>query len=440
MILSALPEIQPSACSVSNLLRISSDATGVKLQSLSGDSIPSSPPNFSTSKLQKSFELPGRIFLDVFSGFDRPLSHAMLAAKCAVLSIDVAIDTSYDILCDEFFEQLLRLCASGKAGYTAVSPCCEDVARISRGVKCLSATYVSGGRGHLVQPAAAISWNEDSVQTWLTTANCSCIMVAACAYNLEVHESWVFASSLVPLQQLASTCAHRPLCIARATADSLSFLRQFPESLAVHIAGMLAPTLACNSRDLSLFEALHTIPTKQLVDPPHALQDGGGIFSFPDWSYPRTSQSDLFGDLRRELFQYILQNSLHKRVLCHFHLHDPHPPFSDAEVAAARNLVHDWMVSHHLSFDWSIREYQPMRLSALQAISHIMEDADSSLFPSLLEGVPTGYFNDRFFHQLPLQARQTSSTSAFICQIGNLPTNVLKSQMTWCKKKLRKAG
>ena len=37
--------------------------------------------------------------------------------------------------------------------------------------------------------------------------------------------------------------------------------------------------------------------------------------------------------------------------------------------------------------NWSIREHQPMHLHILAALQQIMQDPDTSLFPSLLEGV-----------------------------------------------------
>ena len=47
--------------------------------------------------------------------------------------------------------------------------------------------------------------------------------------------------------------------------------------------------------------------------------------------------------------------------------------------------------------DWSIREHQPMCLHIMHGLSKIMQDPDQALFPSLIDGVGTG-----FQHDIPL--------------------------------------
>jgi hypothetical protein len=41
--------------------------------------------------------------------------------------------------------------------------------------------------------------------------------------------------------------------------------------------------------------------------------------------------------------------------------------------------------------DWSIREDQPLHLSIMAALSRILGDNDTTLFPMLLAGAPTGF-------------------------------------------------
>jgi len=65
----------------------------------------------------------------------------------------------------------------------------------------------------------------------------------------------------------------------------------------------------------------------------------------------------------------ILQNSYHKRLLCHFHMEDPNPPFSDKELEPFRQCLVRWMQERNLPVDWTIREHQPMHLGILQSIS-----------------------------------------------------------------------
>ena len=71
-----------------------------------------------------------RIFLDICSGSERPLSAAVLAMGGSVLSIDLLLDNSMNLLCNTFYEQLLHLCGSGIVGYAAASPSCAEYSRL----------------------------------------------------------------------------------------------------------------------------------------------------------------------------------------------------------------------------------------------------------------------------------------------------------------------
>ena len=167
-------------------------------------SVPKSLPASTTASLPENF--PERIFLDVCSGCEKPLSEAVALAGYATLSIDIDIllDSSMDLLQDSFFEQLLFICGSGTVGYCAASPSCAHYSRLklsdgpphairtpdhldgvpglgpsdlsklqeskeilSRCCQCVSVVYAAGGHGHLEQPAGAMSWSEDCLQAWL---------------------------------------------------------------------------------------------------------------------------------------------------------------------------------------------------------------------------------------------------------------------------------
>ena len=66
------------------------------------------------------------MFLDVCSGAQAPLSEALLGFDRAVLPIDILVSPEMDLLNDRFFEELLRLCASGLVAYCGASPPCSD--------------------------------------------------------------------------------------------------------------------------------------------------------------------------------------------------------------------------------------------------------------------------------------------------------------------------
>ena len=151
------------------------------------------PPTISTSVLTA---IPsGKFFLDVCSGVTRPLSMAILEHGHPVLSFDILLDSSMDILSDAAYEDLLRVAASGQVGYGAASPSCCEYSRLklrddggpkalrspdhlsglpnltswelqrvqesfmmlSRCVEVLTLVFQAGGHVHLEQPLNAMS-------------------------------------------------------------------------------------------------------------------------------------------------------------------------------------------------------------------------------------------------------------------------------------------
>ena len=80
--------------------------------------------NDSIQQLSPFFEFGCRIFLDVCSGVSKPISAALRNLHRTVLAIDLLLHSSMNLLNDEFFEQLLRLCGSGLVAYCATAPNC----------------------------------------------------------------------------------------------------------------------------------------------------------------------------------------------------------------------------------------------------------------------------------------------------------------------------
>ena len=378
-------------------------------------------------------------FTDLFSGYDSPLSSAILSRNCKVFRMDILIEAAMDIFSDDFYEQLLRFCACGKSAYIACSPCCREYSRLklnpgpgpkplrtpdhlggvpglglsdtiklqdsflqlSRGVHCLRVGFSAGSHGHLEQPPNAMSWEESIVQQWIGEARCSCVNLPACKFGMNISKSWLFATSLDSLQQLGALCDHprgTHTSIAGAKDSSGAYLSkstaQYPVALAQAFADIVSPMIAGPSESLTFAMVMQMIPMKVLSDHPQAFQDGGGLFSFPDWSYPRGPTADIFRDLRQSFFKLILDNSFHKRIICHFHRQDSAPPFSPDELEPFREILEHWMTQHGMEVDWSVREHQPMHLGILHAFSKFMNDADGELFPHLIQGVPTGFADD----------------------------------------------
>ena len=190
----------------------------------------------------------GIFFLDICSGVTRPLSMAILDQGHPVLSFDILLDSSLDILADASYEDLLRIAANGQVGYGAASPSCCEYSRfklredggpkalqspehlsgmpnltawelqrvqesftmLARCVEVLTLVFQSGGHVHLEQPLNAMSWLEQMVRQFVQLIGASCINIAACAHGMDIYKAWMFASSFSGLRPLECTCQHPP--------------------------------------------------------------------------------------------------------------------------------------------------------------------------------------------------------------------------------------
>ena len=130
------------------------------------------------------------------------------------------------------------------------------------------------------------------------------------------------------------------------------------------------------------------IPVKALHTSPHALHDGGGKGSQPDWSVP-PNVDDVLKPLRDRWIPAILEQGLHKVFLAHIEQAQSAPPFSEECIDQFRKSLSAW-----LPVGWSIRADQPIHPAALQALSHRIRDPDSEVFSCLIAGVSAGTSDD----------------------------------------------
>lgn len=173
-----------------------------------------------------------RIFLDICCGHNAPLNTALSSFSCAVLSFDILIDPTCDLLDDTQFERWLRICAGGIVKYCAASPACREYSRLklkpggpqalrtpehldrrpgldadsllqvqesfimlSRCVLCIRLTRTSGNHGHLEQPLTAMSWSEPVVQDFIADCACTCAVISACQVGKDWAKAWLFAGT-----------------------------------------------------------------------------------------------------------------------------------------------------------------------------------------------------------------------------------------------------
>eukprot|EP00435_Cladocopium_sp_Y103_P037378 s1556_g9.t2 len=80
-----------------------------------------------------------------------------------------------------------------------------------------------------------------------------------------------------------------------------------------------------------------------------------------------------------------------KMLIAHIQSGSPDPPFSREQLIPFVQDLEAFLRSHDIHPDWSVRDHQPMHLEILAALHQIMRDPDVTLFPSLLEGVRTGF-------------------------------------------------
>ena len=149
-----------------------------------------------------------------------------------------------DLFNDAHYEQLLRISFSGIVWFACASPPCGDFSTIKlrpgpgprpirtreyplgipdataaqsarirrslclleRAVALLLAVFQAGGHVSLEQPPNALSWRQAMVQHYLLEVSASCCCVAACAYGLNIHKRWMFATSFAGLSALACVC------------------------------------------------------------------------------------------------------------------------------------------------------------------------------------------------------------------------------------------
>ena len=396
------------------------------------------PPQHSPDHFDPQLPVSGRFFLDICAGASRPLSSAVLALQGDTCSFDILLRSCDDLLSDDAYEKLLRLASSGIIAYGCGSPACRDYSRLklrpngpkalrtpeflngvpglnaaelqrvrdsfcmlSRTVMILTLVFLAGGHVHLEQPQNAMSWLEPVVQNFIRHIAGHCVVMAACFYGANWDKAWLFAASWEQLRQMACTCSHprgsHENVIGTRLSDGSFASRktaEYPPALAERFANIVIPLISRQSLDLSLHDALQCLPTKSLDDFPFSTEDGGGLHSTPDWSLPERTTDDVFQKLRHSLFDFILSRNLHKEFLANISKKSPDPPFADEVVEEARKILSEFLRAHSKPTDWTIREHQPMYLSIMHSLQFFMPNEDVPLFPSLIEGVSTGFHDD----------------------------------------------
>ena len=410
-----------------------------------------------SAQLQDSGASPSAMefFLDVCCGASAPLSQALAAQHITCIRVDMLGDDPLDLSCNDTYDKLLRIAFSGCIKYAHASPPCRDYSRLKlrpggppairspehldglpgntpqqqervqssqqllyRCTCILRAAFSAGGHVSLEQPTNAMSWLESFVQSFLSEIQASLVVIPACSVGQDLAKSWLFATRFRDLQSLAAKCTHGSTHVQVAGKQDAQghFLSQrtaeYPAELAskfcLHVAPLFndelkhaarsgrSPQPPPAARFCALDFALQCIPRKPRSAPPFGAQDGGGIYSLPDWSYAPRYAADQLQVLRKEWQQWLLEKHVPARLSQHVSAHLETPLFTEAETAWLRASFCRFSatLSPSSGWDFEIAKGQPYCLTALERLSTILGDKDTSLFPALQQGVPTGFDDD----------------------------------------------
>ncbi|CAE7223898.1 unnamed protein product [Symbiodinium sp. CCMP2592] len=388
-----------------------------------------------------------RFFLDLFAGAGAPLS--MMASRHGLpcIAVDILRRSADDLLDDKVFDALLKLAYSGVIAFAHASPPCGDYsivkrfdggpppcrswdflqglpsndeaahARVkfshlllSRAIMILHAVFQSGNHVSLEQPRNSMAWAEPIpiTQAWMLDIAADIIQVAACNFGSEFEKYWVFATSWHPLQELQGSCphprgTHRPFHGVRDSSGEYTTRKTaaFPEKLCQTFISAIAPLFPAASTSapaplVSIDQATQQLPIRPVDDLPTGQQDGGGIYSQPDWTSPPAGYKDVFRQLRRDMWDFFKQQGMFDRLRKHVSTSANEPIFTPHEVATLRSIWESWFRAQGFTetVSWAIAQDQPYALEALALLSKALGDRDTALWHDLQCGVPTGIAGD----------------------------------------------
>ena len=176
------------------------------------------------------------------------------------------------------------------------------------------------------QPTNSMAWLEPLVRRFIKFCALFFVNFPACAYNRNWFKSWLLACTYPAMKSLGAVCSHPPGThekIAGVKRSDGSYksrdAAEYPAEMCKVIAGLIFPLWSHSQGQLLDSTSLQAfIPAKQLDALPVSYEDGGGLFSEPDWSRPHRSVPDALHDLRRQWVQILLKNGLIEKMKAFF--------------------------------------------------------------------------------------------------------------------------
>ena len=306
------------------------------------------------------------LFLEMCAGAEAPLSKAMAALGIHCVSVDILLCPEQDLLQDACFESLLRLAFSGAIRFAHGSlhglecndsrmqePADQSRCRLERCAHVLLATFQAGGHCSLEQPTHSLAWEDPIVTAYVKEIQADLIISSACRWGMDSLHHWLFAASWRPLQSLQSLCEHqKDFHVPRVgIRDSVGGFESqdaavFPAALVEEFARCVSPLFDASPTSQGSFmgvsEALRGLPIRPAQDFPTATQDGGGIYSVPDWTTPQWSGPDIFKKLRGDLLDFFAKRRHVARLRKHVREASSQPLFLEEEVDQLRGLWESW--------------------------------------------------------------------------------------------------
>ena len=303
------------------------------------------------------------------------------------------------------WESLMRCTAAGMIKFLflvcgADQTCDDAVASLHLAMAC----FHSGGHICLDVHAGSCVWALSMFSHLVSSAAVHLIQVRYMAQCV-VSACWSWCTSLESLE-----CLSKLQSGGSPTLHSLSGGSFFPPDLSDKVAaivgtlGFHSTALECN---FSWQAMLHHLPVKGRHASPHALVDGGGVFSYPDWSEDRRPSNDILQGLRHRLMSFCGKHKIPSRLRQRLEAASEVPLFQPDEIASLRQTVASHFELAGYNMVWDVPEGQPYCLHALASLSAFIQDRDKTLFTALLQGVPTG-----FHHDVPLSGTLDPSVVA----------------------------
>ncbi|CAE7242810.1 unnamed protein product, partial [Symbiodinium sp. CCMP2592] len=333
--------------------------------------VQSAPQNFACSVS----ELDSGLFLDI-NGARRPLSAAFLGAGCDTFSVAPEIFPERDLLQDEFFFALFRVCHSGQVALLHILLCASDFSSslFERMIQIAHACFAAGSHVLLSQHSNSAVWSHASVIFLLQQMGADAIFWDPQRFGCNFEGFGLLAASFSSLQFLATASstgspmqAHREFEFSSLSAD---FVLAVAEG-SLHLFAQRSP----EPKDLQFGQIPFLRHVKERFEPPFANQDGAGIYSVPDWSTPPPGVQDVLCDLRFKLRQWIFDEKIPQRLQAHALQHSSEPLFQEGEIQHLRQLFQCWVSEQGSSHvvDWTIPDHQPYALHALKFFSQFVE-------------------------------------------------------------------